>query len=293
MAMRAMQSREDRLMSMNALRSKSKTSVSTDGPAQSKMLTTTDARLDMQKNEEDVMRTLKQLEEQQRWTTANASVKYWQNTLTDKLGIHSKANLKSHQRLAALPKQRKAWTAKAKDVRLATDAMTKEMKADVLARYKQEMAFSVPTVRTALRIHDELDIEDQIAATSDESGPLSLGTSTAFIDTILKLNLLQGEVKEIRQNKELEERRKAAKLATIEHYKQVKTLEQGKAPERQRGWTEEEKAAMERPMTVAVGKFDRWLGRKVVSRLDCECISPKGALRQSRSLPSRDFVNTR
>jgi len=283
----ALQSRENRVL---ALRSKSKSS---SAPAQSKV-SSTDARLDMLKSEEDVMRTLKQMEEQHRWTTANTSVKFWQGTLATKLGDHTKASLKNLQRSALLPKQRKPMSEKAKDMRMSKDIMTKSMKGDLITRTQQEMAFTHPTVRTALRIHDDMDLQEQLATTADDAGPMTLGTSTAFIDTILKLNLLQGEVKELRKEREFEERRAAARLATIEHYKQVKMpVDEGMVMERPKEWTAEQKAAMERPMTVAVGKFDRWLGRRVVPKMDCDCISLNAELQRSRSAPSRDMLKTR
>jgi len=246
-------------------------------------------------HEDDVMSTLRNLEEQHKWDCANADLKFWQSQLEQKLGTPSKFKLKNHQRLAALPKLRKTWCEKAKDMRKHTDETAKAMKADVIDRYNREMAFTVPTVRTALRIHDDLDIDEQMATTTDENGPLSLGTSTAFIDTILKLDWLRGEAQENKKIRSIADKREAARKATLEYYDQFKVVEEVVEvdPNKPKEWTEEEKASMARPLTVATGRFDRWLDRRIVKRLDCECISPGAALRQSRSESSRDFLNTR
>eukprot|EP00440_Ansanella_granifera_P061551 gb/GFBE01066731.1/.p1 GENE.gb/GFBE01066731.1/~~gb/GFBE01066731.1/.p1 ORF type:complete len:352 (+),score=64.39 gb/GFBE01066731.1/:1-1056(+) len=230
--------------------------------------------------DEDMLQQLAAEEHKSKWESANRQSTLWGTALQDKIGSFDKPELSEQSKLAADPRRAKGKYASFRDARMTKDPLAKAMKAEKIERIQAEMQFNTPTVRTVLRIGDDVKMDDLVKNKDDGSAAgKALTANPAILTMMLQLDSLRGQVAD-----KAEERKENAGTnlikATTGALFGIKKVVSDKVHVEEKV---EEEVVFERPLSESIEKFDEKMER-LLNAMDFSALSPAPMSNQLRNL---------
>lgn len=174
--------------------------------------------------------------------------------------------------------------AKYKGVISAPDALSKLQRTEDIERVKETLVDEHRTLRSVLRIDDEIDVVRMIGESRNEENQLEGAMkSEAFMRMMSKLQILNDEVRDMRERRKQQTERNLAKFAVGAQTLQLQRTDgNGRRGRRDTPKVSEERKAT--PLNQHMNKMDSWMSRNVAAGMFAGSVST-GAMPPVKTAP--------